>query len=163
MDMAARDSERLYKSTDHRLRTGSFPTGSATIEDERAGRLVCCKCQPDGFLLLSRSVLYLPKSCCSVGPTEAFPVELLAPWPRLTSRLAVVVAVAVVVQLVPRSWSLLPFQASFSLVPIQASTEPQDRPTQCGSFEQGLVVRQFVPQRGTGTHNGRNVTRASES
>ena len=121
------------------------------------------QCQPDGFLLLAHSVLHMPKSCCSVGPTEAFPVELLVPWPRLTSRLAVVLVVVVVVQLVPRSCSLLPFQAYFSLVPIQASTEPQDRPTQCGSVEQRLVVRQFVPQCRTGTDSRRNVTRASES
>ena len=90
-------------------------------------------------------------------------MKLLLPWPRLTSRLAVVVVVVVVVQLVPRSCSLLPFQASFSLVPIQASMERQDRPNQCASFEQGLVVRQFVPQCRTGTDIRRNVTRASES
>ena len=116
------------------------------------------QCQPDGFLLLSHSVLHMPKSCCSVGPTEAFPVELLAPWPRLTSRLAVVVVVVVVVvQLAPRYCSLLPGQASFSLVLIQASTEPQDV-----SFDQGLVVRQFVPQCRAGTDIRRNVTRANE-
>ena len=51
----------------------------------------------------------------------------------------------------------------FSLVPIEASTEPQDRPNQRGSFEQGLVVRQFVPQCRTGTDIRRNVARASES
>ena len=121
------------------------------------------QCQPDGFLLLSHSVLHMPKSCCPVGPTEAFPVELLVPWPRLTSRLAVVMVVVTVVELVPRSWSLLPFQASFSQVPIQASTEPYNRPNHRGSFEQGLVVRQFVPQCRTGTDNRRNVTRASEA
>ena len=69
--------------------------------------------------------------------------------PRLTLRLAVVVVV--VVQLVALSWSLLPFQTS------------EDRPNQGLSFEQGLVVRQFVPQCRTGTDIRRNVTRASES
>ena len=80
-------------------------------------------------------------------------MELLVSWPRLTSRLAVVLVVVLVVQLVPRSCSLLQFQASFSLVPIQA----------CGSVEQGLVVRQFAPQCRTGTDIRRNVARASES
>ena len=122
--------------------------------------LLLVQCQPDGFLLLVQCQadgFLLPKSCCSVVQCQPdgflLPkscCSVCCPWPRLTSRLAVVV----VVHLVPRSCSLLPFQASFSLVPIQAST---------GSFEQGLVVRQFVPQCRTGTDIRRNVTRASES
>ena len=75
----------------------------------------------------------------------------------------VVVVVMVVVQLVPRSCSLLPCQVSFSLMPIQGSTERHDRQNQRASFEQGLVVRQFVPQCRTGTDIRCNVTRASES
>ena len=63
--------------------------------------------------------------------------------------------VVVVGQLVPRSFSLLQFQASFSLVPMQA--------TQCGSVQQGLVGREFVAQCRTGADIRRNVTRASES
>ena len=73
---------------------------------------------------------------------------------ELTPRLTFSMVVVVVVQLVPRSCSLLPFEASFSLVPIQAST---------GSFEQGFVVREFVLQCRTGTDIRRNVSRANES
>ena len=64
---------------------------------------------------------------------------------RLTSRLAVVL---VVVQLVPRSSSRLPFQ---------------DRPSQSGSLEQELCVREFVPQCRTRTDIRCDVSRASES
>ena len=53
-------------------------------------------------------------------------MELLLAWPRLTSRLAVVVVVVMVVQVAPRSCSLLPFQAYLSLVPIQANMERQE-------------------------------------
>ena len=73
-----------------------------------------------------------------------------------------VVVVVMVVQVVPRSCSLLPFQAYLSLVPIQASMERQECPNQRASFEQGLVVREFVPQGRTGTDIWGNVTRASE-
>ena len=76
--------------------------------------------------------------------------------------LFVVLVIVVVVQLVPRSCSLLPFQAYFSLVPIQASTEPQDRPNHRGSVEQGLDTSTEHQCR-TRTDIRRTVTRASES
>ena len=60
------------------------------------------QCQPEGFRLLAHAVLQMPKRCCLVGPTEAFPVELLVPCPRLTSLLAVSLLLEVVVQLVAR-------------------------------------------------------------